>query len=239
MICLVCLFVLVATCLASSAHADMKFSFHKKNRALQLFDYPDRQVINFTGEMMPGQTTKPMHEMLSKLVPGKDIVVLIGASGGGEAKRFTGFGNALRAACPKESCKITTYVHKTCGSACVWLFMYGDERLCSSIATFGFHRKFVGALGIEIVVQSRDDLAKRFISMGADADWMNANIDRLTANQKQGVYVSPAQMMNAKMVTGVDDLFLYRMQESVPVEFLYSYGIPKGGMLLEEASDPR
>lgn len=231
----IALVVFVSASLAH-AQAELKYSFEKGDRLVKLYDTPDQQVIFYSGEIMPLNKATSVETVVKKLVPGKDVLLMINSSGGGEARVYNNFGRGLRKACPRESCKITTYVHNACGSACVWLYMYGDERISSSHAMFMFHRKFVGAIGIQIVVQSKDQLKKEFVDLGADPAWLDANIRKLTSNQKGGVIATPDQMIRGGFVQRVDDVFFARTPVwDIPSMFNQRYGPGDGSKYLVEA----
>lgn len=216
------------------SRAEHKYTYKGQGYSLDLHDFADKQIIVYQGEIMPLDGTKPLKQMLRMLTPGKNIELALGISGGGERDAYIYFGESLRKICPKGDCKITTYVHRYCASACVWLFMYGDERLSNYGAHFGFHRAFVGVLGIHLIVQSKKDWKERFVRFGADPNWIAENGDALLAHQKRAVFARPEQMVRAGIVHKIDWTYMERTMTTWPDGFDAYGNIPAKSVLLEE-----
>lgn len=194
------LLVFALLAFASFARAEAKFTYQSNHYTVELFDEADQQVIVFNGYIMPLDTDKGLRDVVKQLIPGKNTTLAIGTSNGGENRVFSNFGKALQKVCPAEGCRLTTYVKSYCISACTTLYLYGRERLASAYALFGFHRTYIGAIGINITVQSKKSMANEFLQFGVDPDWVAKNIKNLSSNQKHCVFATGEQLVAGSFV---------------------------------------
>lgn len=229
------LVILTISVFASFSQAAPKFTYESKNYNVKLFDEYAQQTIVFNGYILPLDTDKGLRDVVKFLIPGKNTTLAIGVSNGGETRVFKKFGRALQKICPAGSnCVLTTYVKDKCISACTFLYLYGRERVATPGALFGFHREYVGALGVRIMTMSKTDLMEEYIQRGVNAEWAMANAKSLTSNQKNCVFANALQLMDGNYVLRVDPYFY--VPELALLAYPETRTIPSGGTAFVPAS---
>jgi len=145
--------------------------------------------------------------------------LVIGSSGGGYERAFVDFGNALRDVCHSNkrkavNCKVTTLLEGSCGSACVILYLYGDIRMAAQYSNFGFHRKWLGHPNL--VINSAQDTAEKYIKLGANRDWLERNLNIFSDDQVNGTFVRSPDLIDSGIVqeiVGYNGTNIYRQQQ--------------------------
>ncbi|MEK7357160.1 MAG: hypothetical protein AAB250_11975, partial [Bdellovibrionota bacterium] len=80
--------ILALGLLPQAAHAELKYDYKGQGYELELREEANDQIVIISGEIMPLDGTKPLKTLVSMLTPGKDIVVAINRSMGGETGAF-------------------------------------------------------------------------------------------------------------------------------------------------------
>lgn len=192
----------------TSVFADTTYSYRNNDYEITHRILPDYQQITFNGSVMPFDSKQGLDTVQERLVKGLDILLVIQQSPGGYEHSFRKLGKALRKACHQKHgpyCQVTAYVEDKCASACIELFMFGDNRIASRQSRFGFHRKFF--LTSNLTVVSSEQMARKYIAHGANADWLMAHLNIFTDDQKYGTWVMSTALIEANIVTGIADSF--------------------------------
>ncbi len=134
----------------------------------------------------------------------KDIPIkLVLHSGGGYLKILKKLPAAMKKNCDSETsnCRITTVVPTWayCASACVHIFMIGDDRLAGKSSRFGFHQgaAIPGVLKIP-------GLAQRTLrDFGVDAGWIEANKEVFSSLEMSWLY--PRSLDGSNILTGLSE----------------------------------
>jgi hypothetical protein len=168
-----------------------------------------------SGEIMPfGNDHVGLDEVEKRLIKGKDVLLVIDNMLGGYDAAYTKLGRALRATCDGRRaapCKVITFVHSKCGSACVDLYMYGNERVAAPYASFGFHRQWV--LAQNFTTLSAEQMADRYVALGGNRQWFMTHLDVFTENQAAGTWVTAPNMVEAGVVQSISADFLDHFQQ--------------------------
>lgn len=134
----------------------------------------------------------------------KDVPIkLVLFSGGGFLKNYQKLPKAMKKNCNSEEsdCRITTVVptYAYCASACLNVFMVGDERIASKSSRFGFHQGAVipGALKLKGFAQ------KTLVKSGVDQDWLKENKELFDSLDITFLY--PRQLEGSNMITGFSE----------------------------------
>lgn len=150
-------------------------TFAKTNYSIELKKFEKHQEVHFSGEIKtPFENKTAIKKVLKNLERNKNILVYIDKSWGGVVASFKKIIKGIKNKCNGDSCVITTYIEKHCGSACIDLLMAGDNRLMAHNAKLGFHRTWV--IHPTIPISSARIMANQYKKMGANPDWIDANM---------------------------------------------------------------
>lgn len=171
--------------------------------------FPQYQVIYFDGEFQPLTSLKGIYEVQKLLKPRLDVILIINDAGGGFLSWHRKFGKILRNTCTEKklrTCKVITYVHTRCDSACLDLYLYGDERYAHPNSEFGFHKPFIFTEYLPIYTANA--LARRYAKFGVSIPWLKNNIHRLFSVENNGFYKTNAgAILESGIVQKVFDNF--------------------------------
>lgn len=160
-----------------------------KNYTIEITNFENHQEVMFSGDIKtPWEPKKEIKDVLNRLESNKDILVYIDKSWGGVIASFKKIIKGLKSKCSGSDCTITTYVEEYCGSACIDLLMAGDKRMMAHNAKLGFHRAWM--IHPSIPIKSKKKMAKEYIDMGVEPNWMNANLDLFLVSKKTAFGVS-------------------------------------------------
>lgn len=196
--------VLVITLFASSAAlaAEPNFSFENDDYKISYTRHPGYQEIAFSGSLMPMKAGNGLREVKKRLVKGLDTLLIIRGSSGGYEKSFRQLGEALRNVCEvgnqQSGCTFTTMSVSNCDSACILLFMYGQERVASSGAKFGFHRKWM--IHPKLTIKTAVGMANQYVRLGADPDWLNENLNIFKDDQVNCTTIAAPNLIGSGIV---------------------------------------
>lgn len=134
----------------------------------------------------------------------KDIPIkLVLFSGGGFLANYEKLPKAMKKKCNSDesNCRITTVVptYAYCASACLNVFMVGDDRLAGKSSRFGFHQ---GA-ALPGVLKLKGFAERSLRKSGLDHDWLKAHPELFATLEITFLY--PNQLEGSNMVTGLSE----------------------------------
>ncbi len=138
----------------------------------------------------------------------KDVPIkLVLFSGGGFLKNYEKLPKAMKKNCNSDesNCRITTVVpyYGYCASACLNVFMIGDDRIAGKDSRFGFHQGAVLPGAIKLKGFAERSLRKS----GVDTDWLQTKQDMFNSLEMSWLY--PREMEGSNMVTGLSEAWEY------------------------------
>lgn len=165
----------------------------------------DNQLIKFTGQLVTGIgiDTSAFNHVISMIRKGKTVVLELNSEGG-MWDSMKPLYDALRGTCDGAAqCHITSYVASGdhCNSACIALFMSGDNRYAGTTAHFGFHKASyeIGPLKFDMP----GEYEKMLKSVGVNAQWIDSHPELFASTEiKEDVsYLTSSQMVGSGIVT--------------------------------------
>lgn len=201
------------TCLLISAtyaqdELETDFRFKGKHYTIIYKLEPQLQTIRMYGEILSTlvEDMSGFNRVL-KLIR-KDVPVkLVLFSGGGYLKSYERLPKIIKKNCNSEvsDCRITTIVpgHAYCASACLNIFMIGDERIAGKSSRFGFHQ---GA-AVPGVLKLPGFAQKTLIKSGVDRIWLENNKELFSSLEISWRY--PNRLEGSNIVTGLSEAYEY------------------------------
>lgn len=201
-------FAVIMCFLASVSYAqeelETEFRFSGKHYSISYKLEANLQTIRMHGEILSTiiEDMSGFNRVL-KLIR-KDVPVkLVLFSGGGYLKSYERLPKALKRNCNSEesNCRITAIIptYAYCASACLNIFMVGDERLAGKYSRFGFHQ---GA-AVPGILKIPGFAQKTLRESGVDSEWLKANKDLFKSLDITWRY--PLQMEGSNIVTGLSE----------------------------------
>lgn len=207
--------VLFLCMLVSVSYADDKgdvletdYRFQGKHYNISYKLENDLQTIRLHGEILSGIVENLRgFKRVAKLIR-KDIPIkLVLHSGGGFLEEIKRLEKSIKRNCDSETsdCRVTTIVPgwAYCASACVHLFMVGDERIAGSGSRFGFHQGALIPGAIKIPGYCQRTLGNR----GVSKDWLKENKGLFDSLEMSWLY--PRQMDGSEIITGLSEKYEY------------------------------
>lgn len=158
------------------------------------------QVIKFHGGLNKKTPYKQIKAQLKKLIPQKDIVLIIQRGFGGSVREHNKLVRRLKKVC-NGSCKIITYLDGQCSSMCTTLYLSGDRRIArdDSFANLAFHRTFTKIGNRTIILQNACSLVTYFSKFdGVNKSYLKENKERLFKKEdNQLSHVSNTELLKA------------------------------------------
>ena len=143
---------------------------------ISIKQFKNHQEIHFAGESQnPFKDLPYVKSKFKHLKKNKETLLYVTKSDGGFVMVFRNIEKRIRNACPEKSCKLTTYVEKQCGSACVELIQAGDERYMAYQGRLGFHRLWM--ITPAFTLETRKRATNKYVNAGADRSWLEENQD--------------------------------------------------------------
>lgn len=205
---LMCLLVSVSYAQEAQEELETEFRFSGKHYTISYKLEANLQTIRMHGEILSTliEDMSGFNRVL-KLIR-KDVPVkLVLFSGGGYLKSYERLPKALKRNCNSEEsgCRITTIVpgYAYCASACLNIFMIGDDRIAGKYSRFGFHQgaALPGVLKIPGFAQ------KTLRKSGVDSEWLANNKELFSSLEITWRY--PNHLEGSNMVTGLSEAYEY------------------------------
>lgn len=139
------------------------------------------QILKFHGGFNKENPYKKHIQKIRKLIPQKDILLIINRGYGGSVKDHKRFARDLQSKC-QGSCKIVTYLDGQCSSMCTTLFLLGDVRLARKgpSANLAFHRTLIRIGTRSIPIQSVRGMVRYFSKFeGVNSNYLENNKNKL------------------------------------------------------------
>lgn len=203
---LIVLFFLLTSISYAQDERETNYRFNGKKYLIIYKLEENLQTIRFHGEIYSGiiedlSGYDKVISLIRKDVPIKFVL----HSGGGYLKVLKKLPAAMKKNCDSETsnCRITTVIPTWayCASACVHIFMVGDERLAGKSSRFGFHQGAVipGLIKLPGLAQ------KTLIDAGVDAGWIEANNKMFSTLDKSWLY--PRSLEGSNILTGLSEVW--------------------------------
>lgn len=184
------------------------FRFTGKHYTIIYKHEPNLQTIRMHGEILSTivEDMSGFNRVL-KLIRKNVPVKLVLFSGGGYLKSYERLPKTIKKNCNSEvsGCRVTTIVptHAYCASACLNIFMIGDERIAGKYSRFGFHQgaALPGVLKIPGFAQ------KALIKSGVDRIWLENNKELFSSLEISWIY--PNRLEGSNIVTGLSEAYEY------------------------------
>ena len=204
-------FLLLLLTFITFAHAqevEKDFRFSGKHYSISYKLEDNLQTVRLHGEILSGIVEdlsgfKHVASIIQKDIPVKFVLY----SGGGYLEAIKRLLNSMKRNCDssQSDCKITTIIpgYAYCASACLNMFMIGDERIAGKYSRFGFHQGAMipGALKIPGFAQ------KTLRTSGVNADWLKEHKELFSSLEISWMY--PNQMDGSDMITGMSEAYEY------------------------------
>ncbi len=205
---LILLFSLLASASYAQEDQETDFRFQGKRYSISFKLEENLQTVRLHGEILSGIVEdlsgfKKVIKLIRKDIPIKFVLM----SGGGFLNAYKKLPEAMKRACNSETsnCRITTIVPTWayCASACLNVFMVGDDRIAGKGSRFGFHQgaAMPGVLKIPGFAQ------KSLRGSGVNAEWLRANNHLFSSLDITFLY--PRQLDGSDMVTGLSEAYEY------------------------------
>lgn len=184
------------------------FRFKGKHYSISYKLEDDVQTIRLHGEIL----STVVEDLLGfyktiKLIRNDVPIKLVLYSGGGFLRVYAKLPKAMKEKCNSENsnCRITTVVpsYSYCASACLNVFMIGDDRVAGKYSRFGFHQGAIipGALKIKGFAE------KSLRKSGVDSNWLEENKEMFNSLEMSWLY--PREMEGSNMITALSEAWEY------------------------------
>ncbi len=193
---------------AHAQEAEKDFRFTGKNYSISYKLEENLQTVRLHGEILSGIVEdlsgfKHVAAIIQKDIPIKFVLY----SGGGYLDAIKRLLNSMKRNCDSSNseCRIQTIIPPSayCASACLNMFMLGDDRIASKYSRFGFHQGALipGALKIPGFAQ------KTLRKSGVNAEWLRDHKEMFSSLEISWLY--PISMDGSDMITGMSEAYEY------------------------------
>jgi hypothetical protein len=200
-------FLILLALVSSLAYAqeiETNYRYSGKHYSISYKLEEELQTIRLHGEILSThvEDLKGFYHTI-KLIR-KDVPIkLVLFSGGGFLANYEKLPKAMKKNCNSEesNCRIKTVVptYAYCASACLNVFMVGDDRLAGKTSQFGFHQ---GA-ALPGVLKLKGFAERSLRKSGVDSHWLDAHPELFSTLEITFLY--PRQLEGSNMVTGLSE----------------------------------
>ncbi len=201
---LILLFSLLASVSYAQEELEKDFRFEGKHYSVTYKLEENLQTIRLHGEILSGiiedlSGFKKVTTLIRKDIP----IKLVLHSGGGFLKAYSRLPRVMKQQCNSETsnCKITTIIPTWayCASACLNIFMVGDERLAGKSSRFGFHQ----AAAMPGVLKLSGFAQRSLRKSGLSPEWLELHKELFSSLEISWLY--PRQLDGSNMITGLSE----------------------------------
>ncbi len=201
-------FILLLSLLASVSYAqeelETDYRFEGKHYSVNYKLEANLQTIRLHGEILSGiiedlSGFKKVTTLIRKDIP----IKLVLHSGGGFLKAYSRLPWMMKQQCNSETsnCRITTIIPTWayCASACLNIFMVGDDRLAGKSSRFGFHQ----AAAMPGVLKLSGFAQRSLKKSGLNPEWLDIHKELFSSLEISWLY--PRELDGSNMLTGLSE----------------------------------
>jgi ATP-dependent protease ClpP protease subunit len=205
---IVILFTLIISVSYAQEELETEYQYSGRHYSISYKLEENLQTIRMHGEILSTvvEDLKGFYHTIDLIR--KDVPIkLVLYSGGGFLKNYEKLPKAMKKKCNSEEsdCRITTIVpsYAYCASACLNIFMVGDERISGKSSRFGFHQGAALPGAIKIPGFAQRSLRKS----GLDRDWLETHRELFSSLEITWMY--PRELEGSNMITGLSEAWEY------------------------------